>query len=358
MGKKEYNNSDIIFCGVMNKITINELVEYKIVPFNIYDENGDIVVNAGDNLTPGKLLQLRYIANLYCDNVQSEDTDSENEETDETKVQTDYSNQQPILEIEEDSLDNVVNTNSIIGNQTQLQLKAMFKKAYTAINTKINGENIKQIKITRDKILDSILPIINKAHKKSQLKIIGNYEKYHGLNVAILAVMLAKKMNLSDVQIADLTLAALLHDIGKSRLPKEYHSAYSSNSATQSNMMYELHPEIGYKILKNEMKMPENICVVALEHHEKNDGSGYPHGVSSDLIHKNSQIVAVCNMYDNLISGKANVTVNTPQEAVRKILEMGTSWFAPEVLFSFVHMTTYHDDISLEKLGETGTQNW
>jgi len=338
----------------MKRISINDIAEYKILPFNIYDENGDIIVTAGDNLTPGKLLQLRYIANLFCD--------GEEDVTDGTpKPQNANSiseNTDTSAEMENDILDNAVNSMSILSDQTQLQLKGTFKKAYIALSTKIDSESIKQIKYTRDKILDNVLPVINKTFKKSQLKMIGNYDRYHGLNVALLTIMLAKKMNFNDAQIADVTLAALLHDIGKSRLPKEFQSSYSASSVTKSNKMYELHSELGYKILKNEMKFPDEIAVVALEHHEKNDGSGYPHGVSSDLIHKYSQMVSICNAYENIISGKTRVLVSTPREAVQKILEMGTNWFTPEILYSFVYMTTYHDDISLDRLGETGNPNW
>ena len=60
-----------LFCsgilGIMKKITVDELVDYKILPFDIYNETGDIVLNAGDNLTPGKLLQMRYISTLFCE---------------------------------------------------------------------------------------------------------------------------------------------------------------------------------------------------------------------------------------------------------------------------------------------------
>ena len=57
-----------------------------------------------------------------------------------------------------------------------------------------------------------------------------------------------------------------------------------------------MHPELGYKILKNELKLPGPICAIALEHHEKNDGSGYPLGIANDMINPYSQIVCICNV--------------------------------------------------------------
>ena len=256
----------------MKKISVDELVDYKILPFDIYNESGDIILNAGDNLTPGKLLQLRYISTLFCEDNAKEIDVSVNRKQPQQQVY------EPRIR-DNDPHENTINRNSPIDEQSQLQLKSIYKRAYMSLNSKIDGESVKQMKTIRDKILDNLLPIVNKTYKKSQLKIIGDYEKYHGLNVALLTAMLAKKMNFNDTQLSDVTLAALLHDIGKTRLPKEFHHSYSTNATTQATKMYELHPELGYKILKNEMRLSEDICVVALEHHEKNDGTGYPYGI-------------------------------------------------------------------------------
>jgi len=343
----------------MKKITVDELVDYKILPFNLYNESGDLLASAGDNITPGKLLQLRYIKNLFCpeDALPQEIEEEVITPPQQAKAEPEESYIESFEE-DNDPLENSINYNSSIDEKSQLQLKSIYRNAFKSLNTKIDSDSVKQIKHIRDKILDNILPIINKTYKKSQLKIVGSYEKYHGLNVALLTAMLAKKMNFNDTQLSDVTLGALLHDIGKTRLPKEFHNSYAGSSSTQSTKMYELHPELGYKILKNEMKLSEDISIIALEHHEKNDGTGYPFGVSNDLLHPYSQIVSICNLYDNIISMKSPIIVATPQEAVKKIMELGTNWFLPEILYSFVYMTTYHDDISIEELCNAGNLNW
>ncbi|MCQ2958123.1 MAG: HD domain-containing protein [Candidatus Gastranaerophilales bacterium] len=343
----------------MKKITVDELVDYKILPFDLYNEAGEVLASAGDNVTPGKLLQLRYIKKLFCadDNI-PEEVEEEIITPPQAVQKEPTENYIDTFEEENDPFENSVNHNSSIDEKSQLHLKSIYKKAYKSINTKIDGDSVKQIKNIRDRILDNILPIIHKTYKKSQLKIVGSYEKYHGLNVALLTAMLAKKMNYNDTQLSDVTLGALLHDIGKTRLPKEFHNSYAGSSSTQSTKMYELHPELGYKILKNEMRLSEDISIIALEHHEKNDGTGYPFGISNDLLHPYSQIVGICNLYDNIISLKSPIIVATPQEAVKKIIELGTNWFLPEILYSFVYMTTYHDDIPIEELCNTGNTNW
>ena len=103
-----------------------------------------------------------------------------------------------LINEENDPFEDIVNNRSPIGQKTQLELKGLYSETFAKINTKIDSESINQVKHVRDKILETIFSIIEKTHRKSQLKIIGNYEKYHGLNVALLSAMLAKKMNMTE----------------------------------------------------------------------------------------------------------------------------------------------------------------
>ena len=363
----------------MKELSVENLLELKTLPYDIYDDDGELVLEKGEALTPGKLLQLRYLPAIYAkediadtseetlengsdyDDFEEDDDEEDEEEYTPKKVKTknkigsssDKSNGILLINGEDDPFEDIVNNKSSISQKMQLQLKSLYSETFAKINAKIDSESIHQIRTVRDKILETVFSIIDKTYRKSQLKIIGSYEKYHGLNVALLAAMLAKKMNMSDSQTADIIMGALLHDIGKTRLPQEAQDDISSS--LQSTKLDELHPELGYKILKNELKLPGPICAIALEHHEKNDGSGYPLGISNDMINPYSQIVSICNVYDNMISGKTNFSVSTPQEAVKKIIELGSDWFSPGPLFSFVYMTNYYDDTPVEELGTLGT---
>ncbi|MFA6990337.1 MAG: HD domain-containing phosphohydrolase [Candidatus Gastranaerophilaceae bacterium] len=169
------------------------------------------------------------------------------------------------------------------------------------------------------------------------------------MECSYLSTVLAQKLGFNQDEISEITLAGLLHDIGKTRLSKEVLNSTNLNPKNQK--LYQLHSQVGYKILKNEMDMPENICKVALEHHEKNDGSGYPYGISGDLISRMTQIVSVCDLYDALVSGKASIKITTPKDAIKKIIEAGSSSFSPDILYTFVHMTSFNDNIPIEDLG-------
>lgn len=349
----------------MQVVSVDELVSQKILPFNLYNENGDKIFSAGEVLTPGKLLKLRYISVVYKD-----DFDDSYENISTTKSRTKFidpnSHQHNETLIEstkkftEDELETMINSYLEENPVTEInkfssmtpKVQATLKNLHTsAIDSYINnpqGSHVKLFSDSRDRIVEEVLPLIEAVSYKSELKIVGDYDMYHSVNVAILSTFLAAKMKLKDDAINDIALAALLHDIGKSKIPKKILTKPLLN-ATEAKII-QVHPQVGYKILKREFGLPEKICKVALEHHENNDGSGYPYGLSGELISLYSQVINVCNIYDNLASGKGHVSVRTPKEATKVMLEAGTNWFTPNIFYTFVYMTNYNDNRTFDEL--------
>ncbi len=347
----------------MQVVSVDKLVTKKILPFDLYNENGEKIFSAGEVLTPGKLLQLRYISVLYTDDssekkeIQQETLESQQSEEpvvkpeeivikEVTATKDDFADELPDVEFSK-----AINTTSFITPKSQLSVKAFYAKALELfISTKEPDKTIQLFNDTRDKIVEDIYPIANDITHKSQLKMIGPYNQSHGINVAILSAFLALKLGLNEGQVNDVALAALLHDIGKVRIPNEVLSKSSSYQSPKDSKLIQLHPQLGYKILKREFELPEHICKVALEHHEKNDGSGFPYGISGDQISLLSQIVSVCNEYENLISNKSTPEIKSPKDAIRVMLEIGTRWFTPDVFYTFVHMSNYNDMMQVDDL--------
>jgi HD-GYP domain-containing protein (c-di-GMP phosphodiesterase class II) len=168
------------------------------------------------------------------------------------------------------------------------------------------------------------------------------------LNTAILAATLGHKLEFDTDKIESLTHSALLHDIGMIKFSTEL-----LNKAKLSNKeaaLLERHTLIGFKILKDEMKMPEEVCLAALEHHENNDGSGYPYGISGNQISEMSQIIGICSFFDDLTSGKTKYKVKNTKDALKIMLEHGSRRFSPELLYKFVNMFKYNDIFPFDEM--------
>lgn len=361
----------------MKIVTTEELINHKILPYNIYSEFGEKLFAAGEVLTPGKLLQLRHMDTLYRDDEAKTDILPEPV----AKVEVPQKAPEPpkvteppkvpearkiIVEtfdmkpsgisrnkLSVDDIDIVnyrgpVNKNSTIDPQTQLKIKAFLNQIMEMMEERPPMEMLGMFANIRDKIVLDIISDNDAVVMSSQLRLLGEYNKCHAINTAILSGAVAKKMDLSENMINDIVLAALLHDIGKTRIPQELLTK-TSLSVQEQNAIQD-HTRIGYKILKLEMKLPENIARVALDHHECNDGSGYPAGKSGERINLETHIVNVCNFFDDLTSNRTRYNIKNTKEAVRVLLGCGTKRFSAEALYTFVHMFSYNDTTNFEEM--------
>lgn len=333
----------------MQLISVDEIVNHKVLPFDIYNEKGKLIFSAGEIMTPGKFLQLKYIPALYIDE-EEEDFDEFDDEM--VELLDDDEELAEEGEEEEDEDQETVKLDpaeAAFIKETKKpvipeEVKTKISDKYKQIMDNFIEEGAEDPSLcieVRDNIVEDIIPEVNKILYRSQLKVYGDYYYAHGVNVAMLSAVLATKLKLSNEAIKDITLAAMVHDIGKIKIPQSV-IRKSGHTASEIKLL-ELHPRLGYNIIKNDLQLSEKIALVALQHHEKADGSGYPFGISGNFISMESHIVSICNVYDQLTSGKGEVKVRNSKEAIKHILDLGTKCFQSDVLYTFVHMTNYND---------------
>jgi len=126
------------------------------------------------------------------------------------------------------------------------------------------------------------------------------YTAGHQERVASLSNTIARKMGLSSEQREGLSLAAVVHDIGKITIPAEILSKPGRLNELEFKMI-QTHPEVAYEILKPiEFNWP--IARIVLQHHERMDGSGYPHGISGEEIMMEARILGVADVVEAMAS--------------------------------------------------------
>lgn len=122
---------------------------------------------------------------------------------------------------------------------------------------------------------------------------------FHSLNVSVIAMMIAKAKMLSAEEIKQVAFASLFHDMGKVKVPTAILRKPTALTDPEKNYL-KLHTKYGLEIAANMDSFPESARTVIAQHHEMNDGSGYPDGLKGDQIDQLTQIVSVANAYDNL----------------------------------------------------------
>jgi len=143
------------------------------------------------------------------------------------------------------------------------------------------------------------------------------YTAGHQRSVTQLACAIAEEMKMTDSQIEGIRIAGLLHDIGKLSVPAEILSKPGRLSESEFSII-KLHSEIGYDILKT-VNFPWPVAQIALEHHERLNGSGYPKGLIDDKILVESKIMAVADVVEAMSSHRPYRPAHTIKDALQEV---------------------------------------
>ena len=331
--KKSYNR-------IMRIVENSELSNYKVLPFDLFTENKSKILEAGEVLTPGKLIMLKNYIRIYAEDFLGETKqirDGDEHQNSDKKSQRVFNFSYESLDPED--FDTVINSESSFPLDTQIKIKYFYKKIFDLFIEGFYDDAILKMQSLVTIIRNEIFKQLSKTEKGSRVRFMGEYEICHALNVAVVSGLIARKLEYSQKNLDELLLAALLHDIGK--LGMEVHNGSAILSLNEEEIAN--HTIHGYKMIKDKFGLTEPIAKVALEHHENNDGSGYPQGLSNDFITEYSQIVNVANYYDNLAFNRTHILVTNNKEVLRTMLEVGTKRFSAEMLYTFIHMFNYND---------------
>ncbi|GEN34767.1 MULTISPECIES: HD-GYP domain-containing protein [Aneurinibacillus] len=203
-----------------------------------------------------------------------------------------------------------------------------------------------------------ILPIMHQIFANEdllsllmELRVLDNDDFYnHIVNTGVLSLLIGGLMNFSDEDLYCLGMGAFLHDVGLREMPFLIGGGGQELSNYQKAQFAE-HSRYGYYILK-EMGMPEAVADIVLNHHERWDGSGYPHGKKGKDIPLGSRILAVVEEYDTMV----NMEGKLPKEALERLMEGKNVYFDGKIVDVFWNNIAVYPLGSLVSLstGETG----
>jgi HD-GYP domain-containing protein (c-di-GMP phosphodiesterase class II) len=202
--------------------------------------------------------------------------------------------------------------------------------------------NVKKIKRLVQGIVDQIL---NEETSLIGLTTIREYDEYtftHSVNVCIFSVALGKRLGFEKVQLYDLGLAALFHDMGKSRVPAEIINKPGGLTDDEWRLIA-AHPWLGALALfqtRGQQELPYRAMLVAHEHHMKLDLTGYPRPIRARSLGIFSKIVAVADGFDAATSRRAyQTTPLTPAQVLAEMRDNPRRGMDPVVVKAFINLT-------------------
>ena len=170
----------------------------------------------------------------------------------------------------------------------------------------------KSTKILKD-TENVIMDFLNEINYKNKLYFnsLNKETQTHSIKVAQLALLTGLALNLSSEELNDLVIGALIHDIGKILIPRNIIKKPGKLTIFEMETVKK-HTIIGFELMKN-IGLSEDIIVMALEHHERLDGSGYPSNKVNSEINDYAKIIAVCDVFEAFSSKrcyKSDVELN------------------------------------------------
>jgi len=175
----------------------------------------------------------------------------------------------------------------------------------------------------------------------ASLRDFDEYTYYHSVNVAIYSIAVGMRMGLGRGALTQLGMAALFHDIGKVKLPQDLITKPDEFNEDDWAQI-KLHPILGALTIASLHQIDADIgsaMAGAFEHHLRTDMSGYPKISGPRELHLYSKIIALCDVFDAMTSGRVYQKVHiSPDEALRRILYKGHEWYDPIALKALVHV--------------------
>ncbi|MCD9022693.1 HD-GYP domain-containing protein [Cohnella silvisoli] len=190
-------------------------------------------------------------------------------------------------------------------------------------------------------IRNEVMPAIVQSTEQAQvfpllisMQAKDDYTYRHNIAVGAISSMLGRWVGLPENELAILTIGAILHDVGKMRVPETILNKTDKLTDEEFEIMKK-HTLFGYDMIKNCIGLSQRSALIALQHHEREDGSGYPLRLRGEQIDYLSKIVAISDVFHALTSNRVYRNATPFYEILRQMYIGSLGNFDSQILQTF-----------------------
>jgi HD-GYP domain-containing protein (c-di-GMP phosphodiesterase class II) len=228
----------------------------------------------------------------------------------------------------------ISSTSSALAEQIMEQSLLLFQSI--RLNRKIP---VTEFKNTILPVIDQIAEDPNLFRLLKAVKAKDEYTHCHNIGVSVIATLIGKWLKMDKTDLAALSLAALLHDVGSVRIPLEMLDKEVVFREDEFEF-FKQHTIYGYEILKDTIGISNRVALVALQHHEREDGSGYPLGLNKTQIEPFSKIVAVADVFHAMYSKRPYHEPFSLSEIIKQLKMDCFGKLDPQIVVVFINNIT------------------
>lgn len=306
------------------QVPIDQLKERMVLAEPIYDEEGKILYSKGLRLNGNRIQRIKKL-NKHDVLIEVEEILPYN-----TNAIIKTSNK-----INEDEVvDKQAQMKQILIEETKAEAVEIVEEAFEKV-LKDGSVKSEKIKMIVDKIIEIILSDSKLVLNLSSLNAMDNYLLSHSVNVCVLSLMTGVVLGFNQAKLLKLGSGALIHDIGKILVDQDILNA-PRKLTDQEFSLVKQHTSYGYKILKDSFKYDEETACIALSHHERMDGSGYPNKLNRTQIPMFAKIVGIVDVFDAMTTDKVYSDGATYYEGISHLVSEGRKSFDEDILKKFI----------------------
>ena len=218
-----------------------------------------------------------------------------------------------------------------------------------------NTIDIKEAAKTTTSIVDSVLRNPDAFMLLQRMKNKTRYRYTHAINSCALAATFCRHLGFSKTEIHDISMGALMFDVGTTKLPDSLIDMAESLNAVSMKLVRH-HVQFGLEILDNTPDLPPVVREMMLTHHERINGKGYPGGLKGDQIPVSGRIAAIIDCYDAMISTRPYRKKISPVEAISTLYNWRNIDFQEDLIEQFIQCMGAYPTGSLVELssGQVG----
>lgn len=215
--------------------------------------------------------------------------------------------------------------------------------------------DVKEAKKTTTGIVESVLRNPDAFMLLQRMKNKNRYRYTHAINSCALAATFCRHLGFSKTEIHDISMGALMLDVGTTRLPDSLIDMEEALNPVSMKLVRH-HVQFGMEILENTPELPPVVREMLLTHHERINGKGYPAGLSGDQIPVSGRIAAIIDCYDAMISSRPYRKKISPVEAISTLYNWRNIDFQEDLIEQFIQCIGAYPTGSLVELssGQVG----
>lgn len=240
----------------------------------------------------------------------------------------------------EDDLSRGITITEAIKEEIVIDVKSKMKVLMTTPSIKIAVDGRKVMEMIEN-LLTNMLKSDFIVANLCDIRSVDDYTYSHSVNVCILSLITGIALGIKGDSLKELGMGALLHDIGKVMIDDNILQKPTNLTINEYDEVKK-HTVYGYEILKNSNDVSSTAHIIALSHHERKDGSGYPYNLKNNEIPLPARVVAIADVYDALTTNRIYRKKMLPHEVVDYMCSLSNKHFDKAVLDAFIsHIANY-----------------